>query len=52
MHIKFDISNEKLDLYKKHSISAKWAIQNKSDALEATQKSGNMKRTQFELILT
>ena len=36
MHIKFDISNEKLDWYKKLSIFAKWPMQNDSEALAAT----------------
>ena len=35
MHIKFIIYNERLEWYKKGSLFAKWAIQNKSDALAA-----------------
>ena len=35
MHIKFDIKNEWLELCKKRSLFAKWAIQNNADALTA-----------------
>ena len=36
MSIKFEIWNESLECYKKHSLFAKCAIQNNSDALAAT----------------
>ena len=36
MHIKFDISNESLEWYKKGSLFGKWTMQNKWEALEIT----------------
>ena len=52
MHIKFDISNKKLEWRKKSSLFTKWAMQNNSDALAATHiKLKKMKIIQLELIL-
>ena len=36
MHIKFDVQNEKLELYKKRSLFGNWVIQNNPDTLAAT----------------
>ena len=43
MHIKLDIKNERLEWHKKLSLFAKWAAQNKSDALIATHIKGKNK---------
>ena len=37
MYIKFNTKNERLEWYKKRSLSAKWAIQNNSDMIGATR---------------
>ena len=36
MYVKFDVSNERLEWYKKRLIFAEWVTQNNSDALSAT----------------
>ena len=51
MYIKFDIKNEMLEWYKKHSIFAKWVIQNNSDVLVANYRKSKNKITQHQLIL-